>query len=284
MGLPGSDSDSGSFFLRCVDSPQPELFKRFSEDGMGTKSGTFYVVGVGPGDPELITLKAKNILERSNIWFVPSAFENGGSMALKIVTGVVDKADREILSHRFPMKQIHRSKEVDPEVQSAWREAARTIMERLEMGHDVVFPTLGDPAIYSTGFYVCETLQEFGNGFPVEIIPGVSAVGASSAVSALPLCLGDERLVVIPATFENKKIRQLLELSEVAVFMKVHKVMPRLVSLLEEMDLLENAVLVERCSLKDQRVWKDIRLAVDQELHYFSTMVVRRKNQQMIPC
>jgi len=251
---------------------------------MGARPGTFYVVGVGPGDPELVTLKAMKLLERSKIWFVPSAFENGGSMALKIVSGVVEQGDREILSHRFPMKQVHREKEVDPEVKSAWQEAARTIMDRLEMGQDVVFPTLGDPAIYSTGFYVCETLQAFGNGFPVEIIPGVSAVGATSAVSELPLCLGDERLVIIPATFENEKIRELLELSEVAVFMKVHKVMPRLVALLEEMDLLENAVLVERCSLKEQRIWKDVRQAVDQDIHYFSTMVVRRKRASRLQC
>jgi len=110
----------------------------------------------------------------------------------------------------------------------------------------------------------------------VEIVPGVSAIGASSAVSALPLCLGDERLVVIPASFENERIKQLLELSDVVVFMKVHKVMDRLVRLLEELDLVDNAVLIERCSLPEQRIWTDIRQAVGHDIHYFSTMVVRK--------
>jgi len=239
-------------------------------------AGTFYVVGVGPGDPQLLTLKAARILERCQNWFVPSAFENGGSMALKIVKGAVESAGKNILSHKFPMKQVHRQQDVDPEVKTAWKNAAETIVSYLEKGEDVVFPTLGDPAIYSTGFYVCETLQEFGKPFQIEIIPGVSAVGASSAVSSLPLCLGDERLVVIPATFENGKIKDILELCDAAVFMKVHKVMPKLVGLLEELNLIKNAVLVERCSLENQRIWTDVREAVDTELHYFSTIVVRK--------
>ncbi len=238
--------------------------------------GTFYVVGVGPGDPQLMTLKAAKILENCDVWFVPSAFENGGSMALKIASGVVSSEGKTILSHHFPMKQIHRGEAPDTEVKSAWQEAAKTIMAALGQGQDVVFPTLGDPSIYSTGFYVCETLQEYGSPFQVEIVPGVSAIGASSAAAALPLCLGDERLVVIPATFENERIRELLELSDVVVFMKVYKVMERLVGLLEELGLVDNAVLVERCSLDDQRIWTNVREAVGQDIHYFSTMVVRK--------
>ncbi len=238
--------------------------------------GTFYVVGVGPGDPQLMTLKAAEILKKCAVWFVPSAFENGGSMALKIAAGVVSQEGKTILSHRFPMKQVHRGQVVDIEVKNAWQEAAKTIMACLRDGQDVVFPTLGDPAIYSTGFYVCETLQEYGSPFHIEIVPGVSAVGASSAAAAVPLCLGDERLVVIPATFANERIRELLQLSDVAVFMKVHKVMPRLVDLLEELGLVEKAVLVERCSLLDEKIWRDVRQAKDKEIHYFSTMIVRK--------
>ncbi len=238
--------------------------------------GTFYVVGVGPGDPQLLTLKAAEILKNCNTWFVPSAFQNGGSMALKIVSGSVDIEGKNILNHRFPMKQVQRGKEPDTEVKEAWKIAAKTILDILDKGEDVVFPTLGDPAIYSTGFYVCETLQEYGAPFKLEIVPGVSAIGATSAVSAMPLCLGDERLVVIPATFEDDKIREIIALSDAIVFMKVFKVMDRLVKLLDEFGLVDKAVLVEKCSLDDQKVWTDIREAVGQNIHYFSTMVVRK--------
>ncbi|PHR26471.1 MAG: precorrin-2 C(20)-methyltransferase [Desulfotalea sp.] len=238
--------------------------------------GTFYVIGVGPGDPQLMTLKASKILQNCDTWFVPSAFENGGSMALKIVEGAVDSKGKTILSHHFPMKQVQRGKAPDAEVQGAWNEAAKTIMEYLDSGKDVAFPTLGDPAIYSTGFYVCETLEEYGSSFNLEIVPGVSAIGATSAASAMPLCLGDERLVVIPATFEDDKIKELLALSDVVVFMKVCKVMDKLVALLDELGLVEKAVLVEKCSLEDQKIWRDVRQAVGQKIHYFSTMIVRK--------
>ena len=149
-------------------------------------------------------------------------------------------------------------------------------MAALGDGLDVVFPTLGDPAIYSTGFYICETLQNVGSPFKVEIVPGVSAIGETAAVAALPLCLGDERLVVIPATSENERIRESLEFSDVVVFMKVHKVMDRLVKLLEELGLVDNAELVERCSLEDQTIWTNVREAVGRDFPFFSTMVVRK--------
>lgn len=239
--------------------------------------GTFHVVGVGPGDPQLMTLRAVQLLNACQVWFVPSAFENGGSMALKIVSGVVSQEGKTILSHRFPMKLVHRGREVDPEVGEAWRQAAATIFACLEEGRDVVFPTLGDPAIYSTGFYVCETLLEQDPTVKIAIVPGVSAIGASAASARVPLCLGDERLVVIPATFADDHIRELLRLADVAVFMKVHKVMDRLVALLEAEGLVDRAVLVERGSLEDETIWRDVRAARGREIHYFSTMVVRRR-------
>ena len=238
--------------------------------------GTFYVIGVGPGDPGLMTLKAARILENCDTWFVPSAFEHGESMALSIVSGEVSQKDKKVLTHHFPMKQIHRGKEVDPEVRAAWQEAAEIIIDCLKAGDDVAFPTLGDPAIYSTGFYVCETLQEIGENIKVEIIPGVSAIGASSAAAGLPLCLGDERLIVIPATFENGQMREVLAHSDTVVFMKVHKVMDKLVKLLDELGLTDNAVLVERSSLGDQKIWTNIRDAVGKDIHYFSTILVRK--------
>ena len=240
--------------------------------------GTFYVVGVGPGDPGLMTLKAVRTLEKCDVWFAPSAFKHGESMALTIAGGEVETTGKTVLTHHFPMKQVYRGQSPEPEVRDAWKEAADTILGYLQSGRDVAFPTLGDPAIYSTGFYVCETLEQIGRPFNVKIIPGVSAIGASSAVTEMPLCLGDEKLVVIPATFEDSEIEKVLEVSDSVVFMKVHKVMTRLVALLDGLNLLDKAVLVERCSLADQKIWTDIRQAVGKEIHYFSTIIVRKDN------
>lgn len=238
--------------------------------------GTFYVVGVGPGDPELMTLKAARILENSQVWLVPAARKNGSSTALSIASGAVNVVEKKILTHHFPMKKLYMGKTPDPEVKEAWNQAVALISEQLQGGRDVVLPTLGDPAIYSTGFYVCEILLEQNPKTAVEIIPGISAIGASSAAAKVPLCLGDDQLVVIPAIFVNDKLREILIQFEAVVFMKVHKAMDRLVPLLEELDLLDKAVLVERTSMAGQRVHHDLKAAMTKELSYFSTMIVRK--------
>ena len=238
--------------------------------------GTFYVVGVGPGDPELMTLKAARILRDCRVWFVPKGKQDGDSTALSIAGEVVDTAGKEILVHYFPMKKIRMGEKPDPEVERAWLQAAGIIIDRLNQGEDVVFPTLGDPAIYSTGFYVCDTLLSLTPGLDVQIVPGVSSIGASAAAAGQPLCLGDDRMVVIPATFENGQLRETLERFDTVVLMKVHRVMERLVGLLDELDLLDKAVLVERTSQQAQRISRDLRGRLQEEPHYFSTVIVRK--------
>ncbi|MFN2355524.1 MAG: precorrin-2 C(20)-methyltransferase [Desulfopila sp.] len=238
--------------------------------------GRFYVIGVGPGDPELMTLKAVRVLKKSPVWLAPAAHKNGNSTALTIASGVINGEQKEVLTHHFPMKKVHAGKPADPEVEQAWREAAAIIAGHLEEGRDVAFPTLGDPAIYSTGFYIFETLMESVKDMQVEIIPGVSAIGATSAAANMPLCLGNERMVVIPATFEDEKLKDTLVNFDCVVLMKVHRVMAKLVAILEELDLLGNAVVVERTSLDNQRIRRDLKAAAKDELHYFSTMIVRK--------
>jgi precorrin-2/cobalt-factor-2 C20-methyltransferase len=259
----------GDFFARQTRSIN------FYETGFIMK-GTFYVVGAGPGDPKLLTLKGAEVLEKCPVWFIPTAFKDTSkSIAFDIASAIVSSADKTILNHYFPMKKIHRGEAIKPEVKEAWENGAKAIMEHLKAGRDVVMPTLGDPGIYSTALYVCETLQAFGSPFTINIIPGVPAIAATAAEAQLPLCLGDDRLVIIPATFENEKIKELLCHAEAAAFMKVGQALDRLIPLIEELGLIDHTVLVERASLPDQRIWYDIRKAKDEKLHYFSTMLVR---------
>lgn len=238
--------------------------------------GNFYVVGVGPGDPELMTLRAVRLLKECPVWFAPKAHNKGESTALSIAEGVVDRKGKEILEHRFPMKKIRMGEKPDPEVEMAWRTAADAIVEKLRAGKDVIFPTLGDPSIYSTGFYVYHTLLGIAPDLQVKIISGVSSIGSAAAAAFKPLCLGDDRMAVVPATFENGKLRELLINFDTVVMMKVYRVMKRIVPLLEELDLLDQAVLVERCSQNDERIVKDLKSAMAVEPHYFSTIIVRK--------
>ena len=238
--------------------------------------GTFYVVGVGPGDPQLITLKAVAILEKCRSWLAPAARDNGESTALNIVSRTVSPLDRNILILHFPMKKVPGGRETDPEVLRAWNRAADWVAAQLEKGMDVALPTLGDPAIYCTGFYVYKTLLAAGQELDITIIPGISALGATAAAAKTPLCLGDDELVVIPAVFENRKLRRALEDYQTVVFMKVHNSLGRLVPVLKELGLLEKAVLVERASMAEQRVHHDVESLLGRKIHYFSTLIVRK--------
>ena len=241
-------------------------------------TGKFFVVGVGPGDPELMTLKALNILKKSPVWLAPKGRENGDSMALSILERIVSREGKEVLDIHFPMKKVRKGKE-DEAVLMAWQEAARAVSERLSKGKDVAFPTMGDPGIYSTGFYVCETLMDMTPGFKATIIPGVSSISAGAASATVPLCLGDEQMVVIPATFEDKRIKDALLTFDTIVLMKVHKVMDKVTGILDELGLIDRAILIERSSLDDERIIRDIKTASIGTIHYFSTIIVRKSSR-----
>ncbi|MCI5165401.1 MAG: precorrin-2 C(20)-methyltransferase [Candidatus Electrothrix sp. GM3_4] len=239
--------------------------------------GRLYLVGVGPGDPELMTCKAVRVLERTTVWVVPKARENGVSSALQIASAMVETASKEVLEVRFPMKKIRLEQEHDPEVQQGWQEAARIVLDRLDQGEDVAFPTLGDPGLYSTSFYLLNTLQESCQELPVTVIPGITAMAACSAQLHAPLGLGDDVLSVVPAAFDDARLRDILLTADAVVLMKVFRRLPAVIELLDELGLTDKAVLLERCGMDGQRIYTDIREAADKELHYFSTLLIRKK-------
>ena len=241
-------------------------------------NGVFYVVGIGPGDPELLTFKAARILSACPVLVVPKGHEHGASTALAIVKGALPLAGKEIIEVYFPMRKIRMNAAPDPEVEAAWRRAALTIIDRTRQGLDVAFPTLGDPAIYSTGFYTCQTLLELAPENQAVVVPGVSAIGACAAAAGIPLCQGDDMLAVVPATFDNQRLTEVFANFQTVVLMKVHRVMGRIVELLAGLNLLSRAVLVERSDQGGrERVVRDLASLGPGELHYFSTIIVRTR-------
>lgn len=240
-------------------------------------TGKFYVVGVGPGDPELLTLRSVRILEESSVLIVPKGKEDGNSTALSIIEQIVPMENKEIIEIYFPMKKIRMGETPDVEVDAAWQHAAGIIIDRIKEGKTVSFPTLGDPAIYSTGFYTCQTLLAIEPEISTAIVPGVSSIGACAATAGVPLCQGDDMMAVIPATFANEKLIEVLNTFQTVVLMKVHRVMDRIVTLLDDLDLLEHALLVERTAQNSERIFTDLREAQQADLHYFSTIIVRKR-------
>jgi precorrin-2/cobalt-factor-2 C20-methyltransferase len=248
-----------------------------SIDTASSQTGHLYLVGVGPGDPELMTYKAVRILTDAKVWAVPTARENGISSAQQIAGQLVPDNGREILSLCFPMKKVFLGQETDHQLLQAWGKAADEVIARLDRGQDVAFPTLGDTTLYSTAFYLLPMILERRPQTKVTVVPGITAMAACAASQSNPLALGDDVLAVVPAAFEDDRLRHILTSLDAVVLMKVHRRLDALIDLLTELDLVDHAVLIERSGLPDERVYTDIREARGKKLHYFSTMLVRKK-------
>ncbi|MBT8354983.1 MAG: precorrin-2 C(20)-methyltransferase, partial [Desulfofustis sp.] len=228
-----------------------------------------------PGDPQLLTLKAVSIVENCPVIIAPHGSKKGNSTALAIVGEAVPLAGKTVVQLHFPMKKIRSGHEPVPEILAAWRHAAEEALHHLNKGINVCFPTLGDPAIYSTGYYLYETVCGIKDDVNVEFVPGVPAMSSCSAALASPICLGDEMVAVIPATFSDDRLREVLERFDTIVLMKVHRVMDRLVELLKRADLMDRSVLVEKAGTAGQRTCTELDKITDPP-HYYSTIIVRK--------
>lgn len=243
--------------------------------------GHLYLVGVGPGDPELITYKAGRILAETKIWAVPQARSTGESSALHIAGSLIETAGKTIIELGFSMKKVFLEESVDQGAVNAWTEAARQVSMYLDQGKDVAFPTLGDVSLYSTAFYLLPMIQEKCPEVEVTIVPGITAMSAGAAGTSLPLALGNDVLCVIPAAFDDERLEHILHTMDAVVLMKVYRKMNKLVPLLEQLGLVDKAVLFERIGLPGQHIYTDIREAAAKKLHYFSTILIRKKQFQV---
>lgn len=244
-------------------------------------TGHLYLVGVGPGDPELMTYKAVRILSEAKVWAVPMARANGRSSAQLIAGQLVPDNDRTILPLHFLMKKVYLGQDTDDQQLSAWRKAADEVIRHLDQGEDVAFPTLGDATLYSTAFYLLAIIQEQRPDISITVVPGITAMAACAASQASPLALGNDVLAVVPAAFDDERLRTILTTLDAVVLMKVHKRIDALIALIEELGLTDSAVLIERSGMPEERVFTDIREAKGMQLHYFSTMVIRKKKLQV---
>ena len=229
--------------------------------------GTLYGVGIGPGDPELLTLKAARVIGAVPVIAVPVARPDGRSYALDVVAGML-RSDQEIVRLLFPMLK-------DADAKASYRRAAaESVLAVLRSGRDVAFLTEGDPLFHSTFIYL---LAELPAGTPLEVVPGISSVNAAAAQAQLPLVNAGQRLAILPMTFEDEAaLRETLRTFDTVVLMKFHRDLDRLLDLLDELGLTGCAVIVERASHADGRVIRDVRSTRGEALHYLSLMIVRK--------
>lgn len=233
--------------------------------------GTIYAVGVGPGDPELITRKAERILRSVDVVCAPTGQAEAASFALSIVEPYLDRDRQTIIEQVFPMKKE------EAELLPFWQEAAATVAAQARAGRNVAFITIGDPFLYSTFLYLYRILQEEYPDLPLEIVPGISSVFAAAAVSGLPLGMASDRIAILPATYESDSLRQTLREYETVVLMKVHRRFEQILALLEETGRLHEAVYVRRVGSEHEEVVHDLRSLVGESLDYLSLIMVGKR-------
>ncbi|MHB8066457.1 MAG: precorrin-2 C(20)-methyltransferase [Desulfobaccales bacterium] len=238
---------------------------------MTQKTGTLYGIGVGPGDPELITLKALKVLQRVPQIFASCSSKNNYSLALNIVRRHLNGAGIEHLP--FPMTR-------EPQMlQEAWEKNARRVLEVLDSGKDAAFVTLGDPLTYSTFGYLLKTLKRIQPEARVVTIPGITSYNAAAALTHTPLTEGEESFYVVSGALGAARLREVVEKSDNIVMLKTYRNFGEIYQALEELDLLDRATCISRCGLEGETVVESLRDYQGQPMPYLSMIIIKKKGK-----
>lgn len=232
-----------------------------------TTKGRFYGLGIGPGDPELITVKALRLLQSVPVLAYPAP-EQGESMARQIVASLVPDGQTEIAVRmpivvaRFPAQEVY-------------DKAAVELGEHLNAGRDVAMLCEGDPFFYGSFMYLFARMAE---DFDVEVVPGVSSLTACAAVLGTPLAARNDVLSVVPAPLSDEDLSARLESCDAAAIIKVGRHFAKVRDVLDRLGLIERAVYVERATMANQQVLPLDSVAPDA-VPYFSMILVHKKGK-----
>ncbi|MBI2456599.1 MAG: precorrin-3B C(17)-methyltransferase [candidate division NC10 bacterium] len=228
-----------------------------------------YAVGVGPGSPDLLTVRAAEILRRVPIVFSPLSAMGTASRALEVVGPYLDASRQQIVELSFPME-----KEQD-ELEEDWEEAAGQIAEYLAPDKEGAYIAIGDISLYATFAYVQRLLARDYPQIQIEILPGIPSFSGVAALLGTPYATADDRIAILPATFGRDNLRQVFRDFETIILMKVNRVLEEVIDALEAEGLADQAVFVTKCGMPDQEVVTDIRsLRFAPRPSYFSIIMV----------
>jgi precorrin-2/cobalt-factor-2 C20-methyltransferase len=230
-----------------------------------TMTGKAIGIGVGPGDPELMTLKGARILSQSTVVAYPAP-EEGDSLARRIAAPHLPDNATEIVirmplsANRFP-------------VEGVYDRAAAEIAAHLAAGRDVAILCEGDPFFYGSFMYLFARLAK---DWPVEVVPGVSSLTACAAMSRKALAAQNDVLTVLPAPLPDGILRDRLAASDAAAIIKVGRHLPRINALLQEMGLADQAEYIEHATMADQH-HAPLSELIGAKAPYFSMILVHRR-------
>lgn len=236
-------------------------------------SGKLYGVGMGPGDPELITVKALKLIKETSVLAVPKS-KDGDATAMKIACDVLKESEEEDGYEEWMANKTWLFLDLpmswDQELLNQRRnESAWKIIEKLEQGLDVAFLTLGDPTIYSTFGYIRDIVMQ--EGWEVETVPGVTSFCAVAARLNVSLAQGEQPLHIIPASYYGAK--EDLSWKGPKVLMKSGSLITKVKTDLKNAGLLESSKMVSRCGMEGEEVFESMEKVTDGA-NYFSVILV----------
>lgn len=233
--------------------------------------GTFYGVGIGPGDPELLTVKATRVLGSVPLIFVPKAKITDEGMALQILlNSVVNKTGAKLHELIFPMSK-------DPEIlKPAWTTAREAVLGALRRGTDCAFITLGDTAIYSTYMNLLAELRASEPALKIETVAGISSFSQGAALLNLSLCEKAERLAILPCLTDVEGMREDLLRFDTVVLMKVGRRFSDLREMLRQMNLLPYSHLLLKMGAPGEIISSNLDEVDAEKVTYMSLVIVRK--------
>jgi precorrin-2/cobalt-factor-2 C20-methyltransferase len=235
-------------------------------------------VGCGPGDPELLTVKAASMLRKADVVYTPTAREGKPSIALSIVQQYVN-ATAKIVDLIFPMVKNRE------QARLYWRRNAEQIAETAKEGKNVVYLTVGDPSLYSTWIYIQKEITSRYPEIQVKIIPGIPSVFAFAAQAKISLVEGDETLGIIPACYDLEKVKRTANSCDTLVFLKDGRYFGAVIDMLGSAGFSDDSMITiaEDVSggkeVLKRNSLKEIRQNRETAQKYFSLMVAKRKNE-----
>ncbi|MEL6470823.1 MAG: precorrin-2 C(20)-methyltransferase [Cyanobacteria bacterium J06623_4] len=230
--------------------------------------GTLYGLGVGPGDPELITVKSLRYLQQTPVVAFPTGLQGKPGVAERIIEPWLS-ASQQRLPLSFPYVQ-------DPdELAIAWQAAAKTVWPYLQRG-DVAFACEGDISFYSTFTYLSQSLQALHPEVRVSAIAGVSSPMAAAATLGIPLTCQAQKLAILPALYSVEHLENTLAWADVIVLMKVSSVYRQVWQLLAKHQLLNSSYVVENATHPTQKAYIGLQTHPELSLPYFSIMIIQR--------
>ncbi len=239
------------------------------------KLGKFYGVGVGPGDPELITLKGLRILKDVSYVFTASSAKNEYSLSSRTVEAHIEDKSRLITLDFSMLKDKKIRKEY-------WEKNSLAILEKLRQGLDAAFVTVGDPMTYSTFGYLMRTILEMEPEVDIEIVPGITSYQAAAAASKTVLSENNENLLIMSGVEGIDLLKRSPEFFrnlDNIVVLKVYKKYPTILGSLRELGLIDRTVLISNCTLPNETITDDFterQVSKSTYPPYFSLMLIKK--------